>query len=277
MTAARPEAANGLTLMAVHAHPDDEVIATGGALARYSAEGIRTVLVTCTNGEQGDAPGGAKPGEASHHAAEVAAIRLAELRRSVGCLGVGHLELLGYRDSGMVGWAANQDPGVFSNAPLAEVSGRLEGLLRTYQPQVVVTYDENGGYGHPDHIQVHRATVAAAESTGIPVKLYYSAVPRSAVSRLRQELQAAGADLEQTGVPDDFGSPDELITTVVDVSSYVDRVQDALAAHASQVENFFFTHLPEETARAALSREYFTLRGAPEGFGGEEDLFAGLR
>ena len=185
--------------MAVHAHPDDEVIATGGVLARYSAEGIRTVLVTCTNGEQGDAAGGVKPGEPGHDTREVAAVRLAELRKSVTCLGVGHLELLGYRDSGMVGWAANQDPGVFGNVPLAEVSGRLQGLLRQYQPQVVVTYDENGGYGHPDHIQVHRATVAAVNSTGIPAKLYYSAVPRSAVSGFVRSSRPPGSTSMRPG------------------------------------------------------------------------------
>jgi LmbE family N-acetylglucosaminyl deacetylase len=277
MTATAAEAGSGLTLMAVHAHPDDEVLATGGILARYSGEGIRTVLVTCTNGEQGDASGGLKPGEAGHNPGEVAVTRLAELRQSATYLGVGHLEVLGYRDSGMVGWAANGDPGVFSNVPLAEVSGRLEGLLRRYQPQVVVTYDENGGYGHPDHIQVHRATVAAAESTGIPAKLYYSAVPRSAVARLRQELQAAGTEIEELEATDDFGVPDEAISAVVDVTAYVDRIQEALAAHASQVENFFFTRLPPATVVAALSYEYFTLRSAPDGFAREEDLFAGLR
>ncbi|HXW82572.1 MAG TPA: PIG-L family deacetylase [Acidimicrobiales bacterium] len=277
MTAPAPYAAEGLTLMAVHAHPDDEVIATGGVLARYSGEGVRTVLVTCTNGEQGDAAGGAKPGQAGHDPGAVAATRLAELHKSVTYLGVGHLEVLGYRDSGMVGWAANEDPGVFSNVPLAEVSGRLEELLGKYRPQVVVTYDENGGYGHPDHIQVHRATVAAAESTGVPAKLYYSAVPRSAVSRFRQELQAAGVEMEALEAADDFGVPDEKITTVVDVTRYVDRIQEALAAHASQVENFFFTRLPPEMVAAALSHEYFTLRSAPDGLALEDDLFAGLR
>jgi LmbE family N-acetylglucosaminyl deacetylase len=268
---------DGLTLMAVHAHPDDEVIGTGGILARYADEGIRTVLVTCTNGEQGDAPGGQKPGEAGHDTAGVAELRLAELRSSVAYLGVGHLELLGYRDSGMAGWGANQDPGVFCNAPLAEVTARVAELMRRYEPQVVVTYDENSGYGHPDHIQAQRAAVAAAESTGIPAKLYYSAVPKSAFVELRRHLETSGVNTDELGLPPDFGVPDELISTVVDVSGYSGRKRQALAAHASQTENFFFTHLPEDVIAFALSRECFTLRSAPDGVAVEDDLLAGLR
>ncbi len=267
----------GLTLMAVHAHPDDEVIGTGGILARYAAEGINTVLVTCTNGEQGDAPGGLKPGHAGHDTTRVAGLRLEELRASVACLGVGHLELLGYPDSGMAGWPANRRPDAFCNVPVAEVAGRVAQLMRRYQPQVVVTYDENGGYGHPDHIQAHRATVAAAGSIGSPTKLYYTAVPRSAFAELRQRLQASGVSTDDFGLPDDFGVPDELITTVVDVSPYRHRKLQALAAHASQAENFFFTRLPEDVLGVALSREWFTLRSAPKGLTGEEDLLAGLR
>jgi LmbE family N-acetylglucosaminyl deacetylase len=267
----------GLTLMAVHAHPDDEVIGTGGILARYSAEGIQTVLVTCTNGEQGDGPGGVKPGGSGHDRAQVAATRLAELRSSAAYLGVGRLELLGYRDSGMAGWGANQDPEVFCNVPLSEVTGRLAQLMRLYRPQVVVTYDDNGGYGHPDHIQAHRAAVAAAGATGIPAKIYYSAVPKSAFAELRRHLVASGTGTEELGVPADFGVPDELVTTVVDVSAYSYRKRQALAAHASQTGNFFFTHLPEDVLALALSREWFTLRSAPEGLAGEDDLWAGLR
>jgi LmbE family N-acetylglucosaminyl deacetylase len=265
-----------LTLMAVHAHPDDEAIGTGGVLARYSAEGAQTVLVTCTNGEQGDAMGGVKPGQAGHHPEEVAAVRLAELRASAALLGVRHLELLDYRDSGMDGWSANKDPGVFCNVPLAEVSARLAELMRYYQPQVVVTYDENGNYGHPDHIQAHRATVAAAESTGIPVKFYYSAIPRSGFLQLCQLLEASGTKLDEFDIPDDIGVPDELITTAVDVSAYVSQKKEALAAHASQEQNFFFERVPDEISTLLLSREYFTLRSAPEGLAREDDLFAGL-
>lgn len=268
---------SGLTLMTVHAHPDDEVLGTGGVLARHSEEGFRTVLVTCTNGEQGDGSDGAKPGEPGHDAAEVAATRLAELRKSASLLGVSDLELLGYRDSGMAGWTANADPGVFCNVALAEPVERIAALMRQYRPQVVVTYDANGNYGHPDHIQAHRAAVAAAEATGIPAKLYYSAVPKSAFARLRDALEASGADLEEIGIPDDFGTPDEMITTEVDVSGYAVLKQEALSVHASQGENFFFSSLPDDVVTLTLSHEYFTLRGAPDGLARENDLFSGLR
>jgi LmbE family N-acetylglucosaminyl deacetylase len=264
-----------LTLMAVHAHPDDEATSTGGILARYSAEGVQTILVTCTNGEQGDAPGGIKPGEDGHHPEEVAAVRLAELRTSAALLGISHLELLDYRDSGMDGWVSNKDPGVFCNVPLADVSSRVAELMRYYRPQVVVTYDENGNYGHPDHIQAHRAAVAAAESTGIPAKVYYPAVPRSGFLQIREMLRSSGMN-DEFDVPDDFGVPDEKITTVIDVSSYVGQKREALAAHASQTQNFFFNRIPDDVVTVMLSREYYTLRSAPDGQAREDDLFAGL-
>ena len=263
--------------MAVHAHPDDEAIATGGILARYSAEGVRTVLVTCTNGEQGDASGGAKPGDPGHDPALVAATRSDELRTAVRILGISELEMLGYRDSGMAGWGANEDPGVFCNVPLAEAAERVAELMRRYRPQVVVTYDSNGNYGHPDHIQAHRAAVAAAESTGVPAKVYYAAIPRSGVRLMRERLLAAGVDVADFGVPEDFGVPDELITAAVDVSAHVGAKLEALNAHASQTENFFLAQLPPDVLSLVMSTEYFTLRSAQAGAGGEDDLFAGLR
>jgi LmbE family N-acetylglucosaminyl deacetylase len=222
-----------------------------------------------------------KPGQPGHDAAEVARRRLDELRASAAVLGVGRLELLGYHDSGMAGWEANRDPGAFCNVHLAEVTDRIAALVRRYRPQVVITYDENGGYGHPDHIQAHRATVAAVEQFPPgpgrpPLKLYYAAVPRSAFVELRRRLDDAGVDTGDLGVPADFGVPDEVVTTVVDVSSYRDRKREALAAHASQTENFLFTHLPEELLGEALSRECFTLRSAPPGLA-EDDLLTGLR
>jgi LmbE family N-acetylglucosaminyl deacetylase len=207
----------------------------------------------------------------------VVATRLAELRKSVAYLEVSDVELLGYRDSGMVGWAANADPGVFCNVPLAEPAERIAVLMRKYRPQVVVTYDANGNYGHPDHIQAHRAAVAAAEATGIAAKFYYSAVPKSAFARLRDALVASGANIEELDIPDDFGTPDEEITTEIDVSAYVERKREALAAHGSQTENSFFTRLPDDVVTLALSYESFTLRSAPSGLARENDLFAGLR
>ncbi|TYK42830.1 PIG-L family deacetylase [Actinomadura decatromicini] len=265
------------TLMAVHAHPDDEVLGTGGLLARSAAEGIRTVLVTCTNGEQGDDSGGLKPGDPGHDAAGVAQRRLAELRESVGLLDITHLELLGYRDSGMVGWSTNDDPRAFANIPLDESAGRLAELMERYRPQVVVTYDENGGYGHPDHIQAHRIALAAAERTGIPDKLYYTAMPRSGIRRMFEAATAAGVEIGFEP-PDDFGTPDELVTSVLDVSAHVEAKRKALEAHASQGENIFFLKMSEELQHMAFSSEAFVRRfcrvEAPDH---EDDLFAGLR
>ncbi|MEV0347690.1 PIG-L family deacetylase [Nonomuraea sp. NPDC050680] len=270
-----------LTLMAVHAHPDDECLSTGGVFARYADEGIRTVLVTCTNGEQGDGPGGVKPGDPGHDAAEVAERRLAELRESVEHLGIDHLELLGYRDSGMDGWETNAHPDAFANVPVDLAAGRLGELIRQYRPQVVVTYDETGGsgYNHPDHVQAHRITVAAVEATGVADKLYYTAIPRSAMKRMFELVRSSGIDLGDFEPSDDFGTPDELVTAVVDVAPHVERKLKALRSHASQGDNIFLFQMPEEAQQQAFSAEAFTrivnrVTAAPDF---EDDLFAGLR
>ncbi len=267
-----------LTLMAVHAHPDDEVLSTGGVLAQASDQGIRTVLVTCTNGEQGDGPGGIKPGEPGHDEAAVRALRLEELRESVALLGISDVELLGYHDSGMVGWAGNERPEAFANIPVDQAAGRLAELMERYRPDVVVTYDENGNYGHPDHIQAHRITVAAIERSGIPAKFYHTAISRTGVADLFDYLRSTGADLGDFDLPDDFGVPDEVITTTVDVSPYVVRKRKALEAHASQGENIFMLRMPEEGQHRMFGRESFIRQFSkvptPDH---EDDLFAGLR
>ncbi|MFI0356822.1 PIG-L family deacetylase [Actinomadura sp. 9N407] len=267
-----------LTLMAVHAHPDDEVLGTGGLLARSAAEGIRTVLVTCTNGEAGDDAEGLKPDDPRHDADAVARQRLAELRESADLLGIEHVELLGYRDSGMVGWDTNAHPEAFANVPVDTAARRLAELMERYRPQVVVTYDENGGYGHPDHIQAHRIAMAATESTGIPSKLYYTAVPRSGIEQMMTYMKDSGADMGDFELPDDFGVPDEMITSVLDVTAYVEHKRKALEAHASQSDGIFMLRLPEEAQMMAFGFEPFIRQickvDAPDQ---EDDLFAGLR
>jgi N-acetyl-1-D-myo-inositol-2-amino-2-deoxy-alpha-D-glucopyranoside deacetylase len=268
-----------LTLMAVHAHPDDEVLNTGGIFARYSEEGIRTVLVTCTNGEQGDGEGGAKPGEPGHDEDAVREQRLAELRESVAHLGIRHVELLGYRDSGMDGWEANAREDAFVNVPLQRSAAKLTALMDKYRPQVVVTYDENGGYGHPDHIQAHRIAVVAAEAQRekrrIPRKLYHTAVPRSAFAEMGRVLRAAGTDFEP---PEDIGTPDEKITTYVDVRTYVERKRKALQAHASQSDGAFFLGMPDDLLVQILGTETFVrVKSDVAVPDREDDLFAGLR
>jgi len=183
-----------LTLMAVHAHPDDEATSTGGVLARYASEGVRTVLVTCTDGRCGDGPGGAKPGEAGHDPMAVAASREAELRRSCEILGVSHLELLGFADSGMMGWSTNEAPGSFWRTDPVLAAGALAQVMERYRPQVVVTYDANGFYGHPDHIMANRITTLAIERTGVAEKLYHTAIGRARVAEFADAVRAAGID-----------------------------------------------------------------------------------
>ncbi len=268
-----------LTLMAVHAHPDDEAIGTGGILARYAAEGVRTVLVTCTNGELGDAPGGLKPDDPGHDEGVVVPLRRRELEASCEILGVAHLELLGYHDSGMEGWPQNEAPGSFWRTPVAEPARRLADLMGKYEPQVVVTYDENGFYGHPDHIQANRVTHAALAQSGIPSKLYYTAVACSALRGFRDALAQAGveapAEVEENP---DFGTPDELITTTIDCSAVAGRKYASLAAHASQSDNIFFLEMGLELFTTIMGSESFvravdaTNTPVPE-----DDLFAGLR
>jgi LmbE family N-acetylglucosaminyl deacetylase len=265
--------------MAVHAHPDDESLGTGGVLARYGDEGVRTVLVTCTNGELGDGPGGVKPGEDGHDAAAVVARRQEELRASCAVLGVKHLELLGYRDSGMEGWPQNNADGSFWTTPVPRAAARLEELMDRYRPQVVVTYDEHGFYGHPDHIQAHRVTMAAVDSTDIPAKVYYTAVPKSAVATLGETLRAQGVELpEAIDEEPSFGAPDELITTYVDCAAFAGRKYDSLAAHASQLDNVFFLKLGRQVFEQIMTREAFIRVRDRTGHPlPEEDLFAGLR
>lgn len=277
--------------MAVHAHPDDEATGTGGVLARYAAEGVRTVLVTCTDGSCGDGPGGVKPGEPGHDPDEVAALRTGELRRSCEVLGVTALEQLGYRDSGMMGWPSNHTVGAFWGMDVMEAAKPLVALMRRYRPQVVVTYDANGFYGHPDHIMAHRIAVVAAEASAIPVKLYYTAIARSGLVAFAGELRKAG--IEPPGASDReegryspgeegdpgpaFGTPDMLITTSIDVAAHTVAKRAALAAHGSQADNIFFLQLDDDVFGRMFGTETFiraidrTDAAVPE-----TDLFAGL-
>jgi len=274
--------------MAVHAHPDDEATGTGGVLARYAAEGIRTVLVTCTDGGCGDAPDGVKPGEPGHDPAAVAALRREELEASCRVLKVGSLELLDYADSGMMGWPQNEAPGAFWNTPVEEAAARLAELMRCYQPDVVVTYDENGFYGHPDHIQAHRITMAAVELTSIPSKVYWTTVPRSAMANFGKVMAEFGVEWDlpqESDGPEEgehehppIGLPDEEISTWVDVREFGARKYEALAAHASQGENIFFLNLGPERFTHLMGTETFVRVQDSTGTElPETDLFAGLR
>lgn len=270
-----------LTLMAVHAHPDDEATGTGGVFARYAADGIRTVLVTCTDGRCGDGPGGVKPGESGHDPDAVVALRRAELEASCAVLGVGDLELLGYRDSGMMGWPQNDAPGAFWRTPVPEAAARLAELIDRYRPDVIVTYDENGFYGHPDHIQAHRITMAAIEATGTDAKVYWTTIPRSAMVRFEELMQELGEEPDRGREGEEeypeMGLPDDEISTWVDIRAFSDQKYDSLAAHASQEENIFFLRLGRDRFAEMMGVETF-LRVDPKATGErEDDLFEGRR
>lgn len=265
------------TLLAVHAHPDDECLGTGGILARYAAEGVRTVLVTCTDGAVGEI---SDPALATPE--NLAEVRARELDESVRILGIHRSVRLGYRDSGMAGTADNTHPASLAQADLGAVTQRVLDVIREERPQVVVTYDERGGYGHPDHIRAHEVAVAAYQADGQVPKLYYSVFPRSAAARFMQRLKAAG--IEPPWSPEEspseeqaeFGVADERVTTVVDVSGYVQQKRAALQAHRTQMgENMFFMRLPPDLFGEAFGRETFQRLTGPGGLP-ETDLFAGL-
>jgi LmbE family N-acetylglucosaminyl deacetylase len=274
-----------LTLMAVHAHPDDESSSTGGVLARYSDEGITTVLVTCTNGEYGDGPDHVKPGEDGHIPEAVAKTRLAELDQACLYLGVTHLELLGYHDSGMPDWEYKDHGHVFANVALEESVGRLVALVERYRPDVMVTYDDMGGYNHPDHLQAHRVAVEAFRRSGIPAKLYFIARRRRDWEKMRERMQAAGIEVpmpaQRTLDPEllrRMEESEQRITTTVDTTAVAARKRDALAAHASQLDQSWWVRFPDDAFADIFGHETFIRAedrtGSPTP---EDDLFAGLR
>jgi LmbE family N-acetylglucosaminyl deacetylase len=269
--------AEPLTLMAVHAHPDDEASTTGGVLAKYSSEGVRTVLVTCTNGECGDSPDGAKPGEPGHDEAALVALRRAELEASCRILGVNDLELLGYRDSGMEGWGSNQAEGAFATLPVETAAEPLADLMDRYRPQVVITYDEYGFYGHPDHIQAHRITLAALDRVGRPAKLYCPTVRRSRLGAFADRMAGVGAELPAID-ESRFGAPDEAIAATIDCRDQAPAKFAALGAHATQQENIFFLRLGlADFTELFGTEEFIRLRGPGALSRPEDDLFDGLR
>jgi LmbE family N-acetylglucosaminyl deacetylase len=275
--------AEPLTLMAVHAHPDDESSSTGGVLARYASEGMQTVVVTCTNGELGDLPGGIKPGDPGHDEAVVVRTRRAELEAACRLLDVTHLELLGYQDSGMADWDYKDRPKAFCNVPTEVAAARIAELIETYRPDVVVTYDDSAAYNHPDHLKATEVTRAALELTSIPRKFYFTAMSRRNWEKARTYLEELGGDLPEFPRP----SPEMLqrleaiearIETEVDVLPFAQVKRAALAAHASQLEGSFFTKFPAEVFDLAFGQETFIrvtdTTGSPLP---ETDLFAGLR
>ena len=283
---------NNLTFLAVHAHPDDEASSTGGVYPLLHDQGVRTVLVTCTNGECGDALDGAKP-DADHHDGDaVAEIRRVELDNAVKILGIDRLVRLGYRDSGMMGWPQNADPDSFWAADLNDAAKRLAAIIMEERPQVIVTYNEIGFYGHPDHIQANRITLAALELIDYEPTLYYNAIPDSVMAiyraRWEEEDRLKREEDEKKGIvrapepepeePLNMGTPDDKIGARVDVSSSNSRKFDALAAHASQIADSFWMKMGKEQFMEVMVNEWFFRVTNPKNLDGcVDDIFAGYR
>ena len=277
-----------LSLMVVHAHPDDESIGTGGILAKYSAEGVKTVLVYGTKGEVGKIlnPEFVPPSPDM----KIDDIRMLELEKAVGVLGVESVFFLGYRDSGMLGRPENHHPEAFASADIQEATGRRVDIIRLARPHVIVTYDEKGFYGHPDHVMANRVTVQAFYAAGDPefecgsgfnpwhsARLYYIAAP---AARLRMRNRLALARGEKPNFdPEVLGTPEDKITTVVDVRKYLPRKMDVIKCHQSQIgPDSFFRSLPDEYREEALGYEYFScIEGCNTTGHRETELFAGFK
>jgi len=279
-----------LRLMAVHAHCDDETITMGGTLAVYADRGVKTCVVCCTDGKLATIVDPTMPEETTRP--RLAEIREAELREACRILKVDEVEFLRYGDSGMVDTPTNQHADAFWMAPVDEATGRIVAEIRRFRPHVVVTYDGNGGYGHPDHIQAHRATLLAVEAAHLsPMykdagepwrveKLYYTAFPRGEMKRISEMARQAGMD-PPFGVddPDElpFLTPDEYVTTTIDCASVVGRKRDALRAHRSQIaDDWPQLTLPDDVLKQFAGEFYQLVISRTPAVLPETDLFAGI-
>jgi len=269
------------TLLLVHAHPDDESIATGGVMLRAKRDGHRVVLVTCTRGEEGQILN-LPEGEALRD--RLGQIRTEELRRAGEVLGIDRQVFLGFRDSGMAGTVSNQHPESFHQAPLAAAAEQLAVILREEQPTVVVTYTADGTYGHPDHIKAHQTTLAALQLMAAegyrPDRLFLHAIPRSFITEMGRQAQLMGVEIPADMTPN--GVPDSEVTTVVDVREFTARKLEAFRAHVSQNDpNSPFQGLADqiresEMVESAFGIESFVLASHQGATPSRDDLFGGL-
>ncbi|KAB2379718.1 N-acetyl-1-D-myo-inositol-2-amino-2-deoxy-alpha-D-glucopyranoside deacetylase [Actinomadura montaniterrae] len=289
-------------ILFVHAHPDDESIGTGATMAKYAAEGAHVCLVTCTLGEEGEVI----PDELRHLASDkedrLGEYRIGEMAEAAAALGVRDHRYLGgpgrWRDSGMMGTATNDDPRSFWQADVDEAGAELAKIIRDVRPHVIVTYDERGNYGHPDHIQAHRVAWRAFELAADPSfedgqepwrakKFYAYATPRTVLARAIAVMREAKLPFARVAGLDELGSgvPDGQVTTVVDARAHLPAKLAALRAHRTQITvapeaaGPFFA-LSNNLGQQAFGTEYFILQAGelgPVGPGRREtDLFAGL-
>ncbi|MCB0976012.1 MAG: mycothiol conjugate amidase Mca [Acidimicrobiales bacterium] len=280
-----------LRLLSVHAHPDDEASKGAATVAKYVSEGVLATLVCCTGGEAGEILNPAM--DRPEVRADLPAVRMRELERSVEVIGYQTLELLGYRDSGMPDSPENADPRCFARAPLDEAVGRLVALIRRDRPHVVITYgDDQQGYPHPDHLRVHEISIAAWDAAGdadrypdlgdpwTPSKLYYSTWSRARIVALHEALIAAGKESPFDARWFERPSQDHRITTRIDVSDFFAVRSEALRAHATQIDpgSLFWFGLPDDELAALYPWEDYELaRSRVDSPVPETDLFAGVR
>jgi len=280
-------------LLLVHAHPDDETINNGVTMAKYAASGAQVTLVTCTRGEEGEVLVTELANLASDKDDKLGEHREVELKDAMAQLGISDFRFLGapnkkWRDSGMMGTTQNERGDVFWQADLDEASYELVKIILEIKPQVLITYDEFGGYGHPDHIKAHRvamrATELAAEQGWQISKIYWNTMPRSVIQMGIEKMKEVGSDFFGAESADDlpFAKPDELVTTVVNAPEYVPQKLEAMKAHATQisVDGPFFA-LSSNLGLSVWGDEYYTLvkgeKAAPFDSNGRElDIFAGV-
>ena len=250
------------TVTFFHAHPDDEAIASGGTMASLAEQGHRVVLVTATGGELGEIPDGLLAPEET-----LGERRATELAEAAAVLGVGRQLFLGYEDSGMAGEPSAERPGCFATADVGEAAARLAAILTEEASDVLVAYDEHGGYGHPDHIQVHDVGMAAADLAGTPV-VYMSTMDRGFMVELQSQAAEFGMEPpERIEDASEFGEPSARITTEIDVSPWIGVKRQAMAAHASQIgEESFFLAMPDDVFARVWGQEWL-IRVRPEPIG----------
>ncbi len=281
-------------LLLVHAHPDDETINNGVTMAKYAADGIDVTLVTCTRGEEGEVLVDSLINLASTKDDKLGEHREVELKDAMNELGIKDFRFLGspskkWRDSGMMGMPQNDRKDVFWQADLDEAANELVKIILEIKPQVLITYDEFGGYGHPDHIKAHQVTMRAAEiatQQGWQVsKIYWNTMPRSVIQMGINKMKEVGSEFFGAENADDlpFAKPDELVTSVVKAPEYVPQKLAAMKAHATQisVDGPFFA-LSNNLGLSVWGDEYYTLvkgeiSGPFDENGRELDLFAGVK
>ena len=280
-------------LLLVHAHPDDETINNGATMAKYVAEGAKVTLVTCTRGEEGEVLVPALANLASSIDDKLGEHRVIELTNAMAELGIKDFRFLGapdkkWRDSGMMGTPPNERSDVFWQADLDEAASDLAKIILEIKPQVMITYDEIGGYGHPDHIKAHQVAMRGAElasNAGWTIsKIYWNTMPRSVIQNGIDKMKEVGSDFFGAESADDlpFAKPDELVTSLIKAPEYVEKKMAAMKAHETQisVDGPFFA-LSNNLGLSIWGDEYYTLvkgeKAAPfDSDGRELDLFSGV-